>query len=161
MQIKFKVNGEAREIEVTPFHRLLDLLREDLGLTGVKEGCGKGECGACSVIMNGRLIPSCLVPAPQADGAEIITIEGLAEGNSLHPLQEAFIETGAVQCGFCIPGMIMAGKNLLDENPSPNEKEVRTALSGNICRCTGYTKIIEAVMLAADKMDSKGSGSDE
>ncbi|ADQ15519.1 (2Fe-2S)-binding protein [Halanaerobium hydrogeniformans] len=161
MQIKFKVNGEEREIAVTPYHRLLDLLREDLGLTGVKEGCGKGECGACSVIMNGRLIPSCLVPAPQADGAEIITIEGLVKDDQLHPLQEAFIETGAVQCGFCIPGMIMAGKNLLDKNPRPNEEEVRSALSGNICRCTGYTKIIEAVMLAADIINSEGSDSDE
>ena len=160
MQIKFKVNGELREIEVSPYHRLLDLLRDDLGLTGVKEGCGKGECGACSVIMDGRLIASCLIPAPQADGAEIITIEGLVNGDNIHPLQEAFIETGAVQCGFCIPGMIMAGKKLLDENQSPNEEEVRSALSGNICRCTGYTKIIEAVMLASEKINSEGSGSD-
>lgn len=157
MQISLTVNGEKRTLDITPYTRLLDLLREDLGLTGAKEGCGKGECGACTVIMNGELTPSCLVPAPQADGAEIITIEGLKSGDKLHPIQQSFIEAGAVQCGFCIPGMVLAGKRLLDKNPSPTEKEVRYGLAGNICRCTGYAKIIEAVMMAADKLKAEGS----
>lgn len=157
MQIKLKVNGEERTLDVTPYTRLLDLIREELGLTGVKEGCGKGECGACTVIMNGKLTASCLVPAPQAEGAEILTIEGLVSAGKLHPIQESFIEAGAVQCGFCIPGMVLAGKKLLDENPNPDEKDVRYGLSGNICRCTGYTKIIDAVMMAADKLKVEGS----
>jgi carbon-monoxide dehydrogenase small subunit len=161
MQITIKVNGEKRELEVTPYTRLLDLLREDLGLTGVKEGCGKGECGACTVIMNGELTASCLVPAPQADQAEIITVEGLGTKDDLHPIQESFVEAGAVQCGYCIPGMVLAGKRLLDENPQPTEKEVRYGLSGNICRCTGYAKIIDAVMLAADKLAVEGSDSSD
>ena len=160
MQINLTVNGEKRTLDITPYTRLLDLLREDLGLTGAKEGCGKGECGACTVIMNGELTPSCLVPAPQADGAEIITIEGLKIGDQLHPIQESFIEAGAVQCGFCIPGMVLAGKRLLDKNPNPTEKEVRYGLAGNICRCTGYAKIIEAVMMAADKLKAEGSEDD-
>ena len=160
MQISLTVNGEKRTLDITPYTRLLDLLREDLGLTGAKEGCGKGECGACTVIMNGELTPSCLVPAPQADGAEIITIEGLKMGDQLHPIQESFIEAGAVQCGFCIPGMVLAGKRLLDKNPNPTEKEVRYGLAGNICRCTGYAKIIEAVMMAADKLKAEGSEDD-
>ncbi len=157
MQITLRVNGEERTLDVTPYTRLLDLIREDLGLTGVKEGCGKGECGACTVIMNGELTASCLVPAPQADGAEILTIEGLAADGKLDPIQESFIEAGAVQCGFCIPGMVLAGKRLLDENPNPNEEDVRYGLSGNICRCTGYAKIIDAVMMAADKLKVEGS----
>ncbi len=161
MQITLKVNGDTRELEVTPYTRLLDLLREDLGLTGVKEGCGKGECGACTVIMNGELVASCLVPAPQADQAEIVTVEGLGTRDDLHPIQEAFVEAGAVQCGYCIPGMILAGKRLLDENPQPSEKEVRYGLSGNICRCTGYAKIIDAVMMAADKLAVEGSDSND
>ncbi|MFP4021475.1 MAG: (2Fe-2S)-binding protein [Halanaerobium sp.] len=161
MQIKLTVNGEERELEVTPYTRLLDLLREDLGLTGVKEGCGKGECGACTVIMNGELTASCLVPAPQADQAEILTVEGLGTKDNLHPIQESFVEAGAVQCGYCIPGMILAGKRLLDENPRPTEKEVRYGLSGNICRCTGYAKIIDAVMMAADKLAVEGSDSSD
>ncbi|TDO94835.1 purine hydroxylase delta subunit apoprotein [Halanaerobium saccharolyticum] len=161
MQITFTVNGEERELEVTPYTRLLDLLREDLGLTGVKEGCGKGECGACTVIMNGELTASCLVPAPQADQAEILTVEGLGTRDDLHPIQESFVEAGAVQCGYCIPGMILAGKRLLDENPQPTEKEVRYGLSGNICRCTGYAKIIDAVMMAADKLAVEGSDSND
>ena len=161
MQITLTVNGAKRELEVTPYTRLLDLLREDLGLTGVKEGCGKGECGACTVIMNGELTASCLVPAPQADQADILTIEGLGSRDNLHPIQESFVEAGAVQCGYCIPGMVLAGKRLLDENPEPTEKEVRYGLSGNICRCTGYAKIIDAVMLAADKLAVKGSDSND
>lgn len=159
MQITLTINGEKRELEVTPYTRLLDLLREDLGLTGVKEGCGKGECGACTVIMNGELTASCLVPAPQADQAEILTVEGLGSKGDLHPIQESFVEAGAVQCGYCIPGMVLASKKLLDENPMPTEKEVRYGLSGNICRCTGYAKIIDAVMMASDKLAVEGSDS--
>ncbi|MGP3778524.1 (2Fe-2S)-binding protein [Halanaerobium saccharolyticum] len=161
MQITITVNGAKRELEVTPYTRLLDLLREDLGLTGVKEGCGKGECGACTVIMNGELTASCLVPAPQADQAEIVTVEGLGTKDDLHPIQESFVEAGAVQCGYCIPGMVLASKRLLDEKPKPTEKEVRYGLSGNICRCTGYAKIIDAVMLAADKLAVEGSDSND
>ncbi len=152
MQISFTINGEKRNVETDPDTRLLDLIRNDLGLTGAKEGCGKGECGACTVIMNGRLVASCLVLAPQADGAEITTVEGLSTGDELHPVQQAFIESGAVQCGFCTPGMVLAGKKLLDENPDPTEEEIRRGLSGNLCRCTGYEKIIEAVKIAAKKM---------
>ncbi|RCW50691.1 MULTISPECIES: (2Fe-2S)-binding protein [unclassified Halanaerobium] len=160
MKISLTVNGQLREVEITPYTRLLDLLREDLGLTGTKEGCGKGECGACTVIMDGELVASCLVPAPQADGSEVLTIEGLGSRDNLHPIQESFVETGAVQCGFCIPGMILASKKLLDENPHPAEEEIRLGLSGNICRCTGYAKIIDAVMMAAEKMDGRESDQD-
>ncbi|MBM7622497.1 2Fe-2S iron-sulfur cluster-binding protein [Sporohalobacter salinus] len=152
MQITLIVNGEKRKVETTPDTRLLDLIREDLGLTGAKEGCGQGECGACTVIMDGELVASCLVLALQADGAEILTIEGLSSGDDLHPIQESFVEAGAIQCGFCTPGMVLASKKLLDENQTPTEKEIRRGLSGNLCRCTGYEKIIEAVKLSAEKM---------
>ncbi len=156
-KIEFSVNGEKRKAEVSPSMRLLDLLRDDLGLTGAKEGCGQGECGACSVIMDGKLVASCLILAPQADGSEIITVEGVKKGNDLHQIQKSFIEAGAVQCGFCTPGMILATKNLLDENQDPSSKEIKTALSGNICRCTGYAKIFDAVKLSAEKLGAKGS----
>ena len=156
-KIKFTVNGEIRTEKVTPSTRLLDLLRDDLGLTGTKEGCGQGECGACSLIMNGQLVVSCLILAPQADGSEIITVEGIKKGNSLHKIQKSFIEAGAVQCGFCTPGMIMATKSLLDKNLSPSSKEIKRALSGNICRCTGYAKIFDAVKMAAKKIKMNGS----
>ncbi|MDI3547205.1 MAG: aerobic carbon-monoxide dehydrogenase small subunit [Halanaerobiales bacterium] len=156
MKITITVNGEKREVETTPSTRLLDLLRDDLHLTGTKEGCGKGECGACTVIMNGELVASCLVLSPQADGAEITTIEGLGTEEELDPIQEAYIEAGAVQCGFCIPGMVLASKKLLEENPQPDEGEIRRGLSGNICRCTGYQKIIDAVKLAAKKLAGTG-----
>lgn len=156
MKITMTVNGEKRELDVKPHSRLLDVLREDLGLTGTKEGCGKGECGACTVIMDNKLVASCLVLAPQADGAEIQTIEGLGGKDKLHPIQRTFIETGAVQCGFCIPGMIMSSKKLLDENKNPTEDEIKRGLSGNICRCTGYVKIIDAVKEASRKMKSGG-----
>lgn len=151
MKIKFTVNGEERTCDVNSTTRLLDVIRDDLKLTGTKEGCGKGECGACTVIMNDKLVTSCLVLAYQAEGADIITIEGLAKDDEMHPVQVAFIETGAVQCGFCTPGFILATKKLLDENPNPTEKEIKRGLSGNICRCTGYKKIIDAVKLASRK----------
>ncbi len=156
MKIELTVNGENRKVDVKPHTRLLDLLREDLGLTGTKEGCGKGECGACTVIMNDKVVTSCLVLAVQADGAEILTVEGLTQEDKLHPIQESFIEKGAVQCGFCIPGMIMSSKNLLDVNKNPTDEDIKRALSGNICRCTGYVKIIDAVKSAAHKMRSGG-----
>ena len=152
MKVNFKVNGQERTVDVSPQSRLLDLLRDDLNLTGAKEGCGKGECGACTVIMDGELVASCLVLAPQAEGSEIITIEGLAREQGLHPIQEAYLEAGAVQCGYCIPGMILASKKLLEKNPSPTRQEIRRGLSGNICRCTGYQKIVDAVELAAAKL---------
>lgn len=156
MKIELTVNGEKRTLDVKPHTRLLDLLREDLGLTGTKEGCGKGECGACTVIMNNKVVASCLVLAVQADGAEVLTVEGLSKGDKLHPIQESFIEKGAVQCGFCIPGMIMSSKKLLDENINPNDEDIKRGLSGNICRCTGYVKIIDAVKSAAHKIKSGG-----
>lgn len=153
MKISITVNGEVRNPDVSSTTRLLDLLRDDLKLTGTKEGCGKGECGACTVIMNGELVTSCLVLAYQADGAEIITIEGLGFEDKIDPIQEAYIETGAVQCGFCTPGFIISTKKLLEENPNPTDEEIRRGLSGNICRCTGYQKIIDAVKLASEKLE--------
>ncbi|MBU1428737.1 (2Fe-2S)-binding protein, partial [bacterium] len=145
LTIGFIINGQKKTIETTPSTRLLDLIRDDLHLTGTKEGCGKGECGACTVIMNGELIASCLVLAPQADGAVITTIEGIGDNECLDPVQEAFIETGAVQCGFCTPGMILAAKKMLEENPHPDEEEIKRGISGNLCRCTGYQKIVDAI----------------
>ncbi len=149
IKIKFIVNSEEREIVTEPTRTLLSILREELGLTGTKEGCGKGECGACTVIMDGNPVPSCLVLACQLDGCEITTIEGLSEDGNLDPLQKAFIEEGAVQCGFCTPGMIMSAKALLMRNPSPTEDEIKEAISGNLCRCTGYTKIVKAIEKAS------------
>jgi carbon-monoxide dehydrogenase small subunit len=143
--LSMKVNGVQRTLEVHPMARLLDVLREDLGLTGAKEGCGEGECGACSVLLDGRLVTSCLVPAGHAQGAEIITVEGLAEGETLTALQEAFIVHNATQCGFCTPGMLLAAEDLLRRCPVPDEGEVRRGLAGNLCRCTGYVKIVDAV----------------
>ncbi len=148
-QISLTVNGHPRTISVWPMARLLDVIREDLGLTGTKEGCGEGECGACSILLDGRLTNSCLVPALQADGGEITTIEGIACGEELHPIQKAFVECGGAQCGICTPGMIMAAVSLLRENPEPSEADVRGSLAGNLCRCTGYTRIFEAVARAA------------
>jgi len=153
--IKFTVNGKKKEVETTISTRLLDLLRDDLHLTGTKEGCGKGECGVCTVIMNDELVASCLILAPQADGAVITTIEGVGDDKCLDPLQEAFIETGAVQCGFCTPGMILAAKKLLEENPHPDEEEIKRGISGNLCRCTGYQKIFDAIKLTANRLSSR------
>ncbi len=147
-QISLTVNGQPRTISVWPMARLLDVIREDLGLTGTKEGCGEGECGACSILLDGRLTNSCLVPALQADGGEITTIEGIALGEDLHPVQKAFVECGGAQCGICTPGMIMAAVSLLRENPEPSEADVRGSLAGNLCRCTGYIRIFEAVARA-------------
>jgi len=148
-RIRLKVNGELKELDVEPWRTLLEVLREDLGLTSVKEGCGTGDCGSCTVILNGRAVNSCLVLAVDADGGEVLTVEGLSNGSELHPLQKAFIKHGAIQCGFCTPGMIMAAKALLDENPNPSPEEVKEALSGNICRCAGYSNIVKAVLAAA------------
>jgi len=157
IELNIKVNNKDYKLFVASNKRLLDVLRDDLGLTGVKEGCAIGECGACTVIMNGKNVCSCMILAGQAEGSEIITIEGL-EGpkGELHPLQEAFIETGAVQCGFCTPGMILSSLVLLKNNPSPTKEEIKEAISGNFCRCTGYKQIIEAVQLAAERMRRGG-----
>lgn len=146
------VNGDAVEFLADPRETLLDCLRDHLELTGSKEGCGTGDCGACSVMLNGRLVSSCLVLGVEAEGAEIRTIEGLAEGGELHPLQRQFIEHAALQCGFCTPGFLVAAKALLDHNPDPTESEIRYWLAGNLCRCTGYDKIIRAVQDAAAEM---------
>jgi len=146
------VNGETAEVAIEPSTMLLDVLRGELGLTGAKEACGQGDCGACTVLLDGKAVNSCITPAMKAMNKEVLTIEGLGSPGKLHPIQEAFIEHGAVQCGFCTPGMILSVKALLDDNPSPTEEEVRVGLSGNLCRCTGYSKIIEAVLAAAEKM---------
>ena len=150
-QIKMTVNGKIHELQVKPWATLLEILRDELGLTGTKEGCGLGECGACTVIMDGKTVNSCLVLAPEADEKEIITIEGLAQGDKLHPIQEAFMEQGGLQCGFCTPGIILSTKAVLDENPKPTDEEIRRGIAGNFCRCTGYTKIFESVKAAAQK----------
>lgn len=150
--ISLTVNGEPVEAAVEPNTTLLKFLREDLGLTGSKHGCGLGDCGACTVIMDGAPVNSCLVLAVQAHGREVLTIEGLAVHGKLHPIQQAFVDKGAIQCGFCSPGMILSAKALLDDNPKPTETEIRTAVSGNLCRCTGYQKIVEAIGDAADAM---------
>jgi len=147
--VSFSVNGATRIVRVYPMERLLDVLRNQLGFTGAKEGCGEGECGSCSVLMDGELVNSCLVPALQANGAQIVTIEGLAEGPRLHTLQKAFLDCGGAQCGICTPGMILASYYLLMRKPSPTVEDIREALSGNLCRCTGYMQIFESVAEAA------------
>ncbi|HEY8768488.1 MAG TPA: (2Fe-2S)-binding protein [Dehalococcoidia bacterium] len=153
--INLRINGQPQEVAVEPSWTLLETVREALGYTGAKEGCGTGDCGACSMLVDGRLITSCLMLAPQADGREIVSIEGLATNGTLHPIQQAFIDTGGVQCGFCTPGMVMAATDLLAHNPKPTFEEIREGLAGNLCRCTGYTKIFQAVELAAQRMMSK------
>ena len=148
--IQLRVNGIAHEVEVEPTRTLLQVIREDLGLTGTKVGCERGECGSCTVLLNGLAVNSCLLPAMEADGKEILTIEGLARNGRLHPLQEKFIESGAIQCGFCTPGMILTAKALLDRIPHPTEGEIRHEIAGNYCRCTGYEKIVEAILAASE-----------
>ena len=152
----FLVNGQEREVIIEPHMLLIDVLRDELGLTGTKYACGAGDCGACTVLIDGRPSFSCLTLAVTAKGKSILTIEGVAEGNELHPIQQAFVDQGAVQCGFCTPGMILATKALLDENPQPTRDEIKTALAGNLCRCTGYVKIVDVVEVAAAAMREGG-----
>ena len=149
--IQLRVNGYLHEVRVKPSETLLDVLRNQLELTGTKEGCGLGECGACTVLLDGKPVNSCLILAMEAEGSDILTIEGLAEGENLHSVQKAFVEGGAIQCGFCTPGMVMATVGLLEENPKPSREEIKKGLIGNLCRCTGYKKIIEAVLDASSK----------
>ena len=149
--VNFTVNGHHHRLEVFPMARLLDVLREQLQLTGTKEGCGEGECGACTVIVDGQIVNSCLVPMGQVNGAEITTIEGVADGDDLHAVQQAFIEHGGAQCGICTPGMVLAAVDLLKRNPEPTENDIRNGLAGNLCRCTGYMKIFESVVRACQK----------
>ncbi|MEE8472939.1 MAG: (2Fe-2S)-binding protein [Dehalococcoidia bacterium] len=156
--IELKVNGEHYEVAVEPQRTLLEVLREKLGLTGTKKACDEGQCGSCTVLMDGKPVSSCLVLALEAQGKDILTIEGLSNGGQLHPLQQAFVDLGAIQCGYCTPGMILAGKALLDENPSPTEDEVRGAISGNLCRCTGYAKIVEAILSASRVLQGAQGG---
>ena len=153
--IKFTVNGTPYELSVEPNELLVDVLRNKLDFTGTKKGCGTGECGVCTVIMDGKSVNSCLVLALEADGREILTIEGLGRKDQLHPLQEAFVNQGAIQCGFCTPGMVLSAKALLDENPRPTEEEIKLAIAGNICRCTGYRKIVEAIQEASRNLRTK------
>ena len=146
--VEFTVNGQARRVDVFPMARLLDVLREQLQLTGTKEGCGEGECGACTVILDGQIVNSCLVPVAQVNGSAITTIEGVADQNQLHAVQQAFIDHGGAQCGICTPGMVLAAVDLLKRNPKPTDDDIRTGLAGNLCRCTGYMKIFESVVHA-------------
>jgi len=152
VRVQLTVNGERREADCWEGESLLYALREKLELPGSKNACEQGECGSCSVLLDGKLVCSCLVLAAQADGHEVTTVEGLAAGESLHPVQQAFVETGAVQCGFCTPGLVVAAADLLSRRPSPSDDEIREALSGNLCRCTGYAKILDAVRLAAERL---------
>jgi carbon-monoxide dehydrogenase small subunit len=152
--INLTVNGMEHEIFVSPNQTLLDLLRYDLGLTGTKKGCDLGDCGSCTVIVDGKPVSSCLVLAVQANGKDILTIEGLETEEDLHPIQQSFIDHGAIQCGFCTPGMILSGKALLDQNPNPDESDIRMAISGNLCRCTGYQKIVKAIKDASKRVRS-------
>jgi len=157
--IALVVNGDRHEVAVEPWRSLAEVLREDLGLTGTKIGCNHGDCGACTVILDGRTVCSCLTLAVEAEGLDITTIEGVApSGQTLHPIQQAFVDRGAVQCGFCTPGMILNAKQLLDETPRPSDEEIRRGLSGNLCRCTGYTKIIDAIRHVAGHDDPAGDG---
>jgi len=158
LKISFVLNGKPIRIDALPDRRVVDLLREDLNLTGTKEGCGQGECGACTILVDGESRLSCLMLAPQLEGREVTTIEGLSHGQRLHPVQEAFVELGAVQCGFCSPGMILSAVDLLRRNPSPTRTEIREGISGNLCRCTGYQKIVDAVEAAAQKMKEEDEG---
>lgn len=150
MKIEFKLNGKEVSVEAPPMKRLLDVLRDELSASGTKEGCGEGECGACSVMMDQVLVNSCLVPVAQCAGADILTVEGLGTKEDLHPIQQAFLECGGAQCGICTPGMLLASLELLNKNPSPSETQIREGLAGNLCRCTGYMKIFESVKKASE-----------
>jgi carbon-monoxide dehydrogenase small subunit len=155
-EISLKVNGDNYNLVIEPWRTLNEVLREELNLTGTKLGCGSGDCGACTVMVEGKSVSSCLTLAVEVDGKEILTVEGLApSGEELHPIQESFIEKGAIQCGFCTPGMELSALNLLTNSPSPNEKEIRLAISGNLCRCTGYNKIVDAIAEAGQRMNSQ------
>lgn len=155
-EINLKINNKEYSVEIEEDLRLIDLLRDKLYLTGTKEGCGEGECGACTVIIDGEIANSCLVMAFQADGKEILTIEGMEDGEEIHPIQQAFVDVGAVQCGFCIPGMVLATKSILDKNIDPSDDEIREGISGNLCRCTGYTKIVDAVKISSEYLKKEG-----
>ena len=154
-KIYLTVNGELHELLVEPYQTLVDVIRNELGLTGTKKGCDTGDCGSCTIILNGHPVKSCLILGVEADGSDILTIEGLKKGEELHPIQKAFINHGAVQCGFCTPGMILSAKALLDSSPHPTEEEIEIAISGNLCRCTGYKKIIEAIVSASEQFTEK------
>jgi len=156
VEISFTLNGRPERLDVQPNMTLLDLLRDEIGLTGTKRGCDVGECGACTVLLDGRAVNACLVLVPQVAGREVLTVEGLAHLGKLRPLQEAFIDHGAVQCGFCTPGMLMSAKDLLDHTAQPTEKEIREAIAGNLCRCTGYQQIVEAIEDAAKRKHARG-----
>ena len=151
MSFRLTVNGTQADVDAPGMRRLLDVLREDLGLTGTKEGCGEGECGACSVLVDGAVVDACLVPVCQVDGASVLTVEGLSGDGALSVLQAAFLETGGAQCGICTPGMLLAGEAFLASGSEPSEENIREAIAGNLCRCTGYTKIIDAIALAAER----------
>ena len=153
--IKLQVNGDIYEVAAEPWRTLLEVLRDEIGLTGTKKGCDEGDCGTCTVLMDGESVPSCLTLAVEAQGKEITTIEGLAEGEKLHPIQEAFVEHGGLQCGFCTPGMVLSAKALLDKNPRPTKDEIRLGISGNLCRCTGYDKIVRAIQAVAQGQEAK------
>ncbi len=154
--VNLTVNDKEHELEVTPDERLLDTLREQLRLTGVKEGCSVGECGACTVLLDGKAVHSCMILTAQVDGSEVMTVEGLEKDGNLDPLQQSFIDHQAVQCGFCTPGMLMSAKSLLNENPNPDREDIKTAIEGNLCRCTGYEQIIEAVEAVTPKNEEEG-----
>ena len=153
--LQLTVNGELRQVLVEPYYSLLDALRDDIRLTGTKKGCDEGDCGACTVFLNGKPVTSCMALAHSAHDSEVTTIEGLAGLEGLHPVQQAFVDHGGLQCGFCIPGLIMSATALLQENPNPTEEEVRFGIGGNLCRCTGYSKVVEAVLAAAEDMRTK------
>jgi carbon-monoxide dehydrogenase small subunit len=158
---RFTVNGSQVELDVPGMRRLLDVLREDLALTGTKEGCGEGECGACSVLVDGALVDACLVPVCQVGGTDVTTVEGLADGEALSLLQAAFLETGGAQCGICTPGILIAGEAFLATRAAPTDERIREAIAGNLCRCTGYTKIVEAIALAAERRAGSAAGRQE
>jgi carbon-monoxide dehydrogenase small subunit len=153
--VSLNINGRVENLEIAPHRTLLEVIREDLQLTGTKSGCEDGTCGACTILLNGAPMRSCLLLAAEVQGQEIVTIEGLSDGEKLHPVQEAFVKYGGTQCGFCTPGMILTAKALLDTNLNPNEEEIRKAISGNLCRCTGYTKIVEAIAAAAQRLKGR------